>query len=54
MNEYSISGLIFYPLKRVYDVVALSNGKWITEGLIKTEGIDKIMTDYHYEEDEGR
>ncbi|MFN3739469.1 MAG: response regulator [Thermodesulfovibrionales bacterium] len=47
-DEYSISGLLFQHLsKRGYDVVALTNGAWITEGLIKTEGVDIIVTDYH-------
>jgi len=53
-DEYSISGLLFQHLsKKGYDVMALTNGAWITEGLIKTDGVDIVVTDYHMKEING-
>jgi len=53
-DEYSISGLLFQHLsKKGYDVLALTNGAWITEGLIKTDGVDIVVTDYHMKKIDG-
>lgn len=53
-DEYSISGLLFQHLsKRGYDVVAMTNGAWIKEGLIKIDQVDIIVTDFHMKRIDG-
>ncbi len=53
-DEYNVSSLLFQHLsKRGYDVIALTNGAWITEGLINTERVDIVVTDYHMKKMDG-
>lgn len=53
-DEYSVSGLLFQHLsKKGYEVVALTNGAWITEGRIRTDGVDIVVTDYHMKRIDG-
>ncbi len=54
-DEYAIASLLFqHLLKKGFDVMALASGTWLTEGLIKTDGVDLIITDYHMPEIDGK